>query len=581
MSQYKEVEEQVKSALETGMAESEIKAKLVEVGYNDNDIFQIVRDAKLSMPQKEVETKVSLDENVKNTTETASETKPKPESIIDVETKVEERAEAETKPEAESKPEAVIETVPEPSLEAKAETNRQSNMDESAKVISEALKHSKDRITPVQSPELKQSENVETKNNNSNVQGDNTVIHENNPQVESGQTIIHEDAPATLQNKSPKSHGSISLVTKILAIVVFIFLISTASVFAYYKVDPFFLKDPKVVFSNAFVETYRSLLVKDFSGTINYDIDYTDTSVDGLETKMKINIPAYFAFDYLDGVKSPNASFKIGDIDLEPILSSYALLLGTTEELGEAKINFEVQNSKEKVFFKINKLPEIAKQFLPSIDNYLNTWIYTVIEEIEKVASVDADEAILTPEEMEFAIERIKSAIVYEAEPEITEDTVDGKMVVMYRADSKKLAKALFVAADEITQKLEDTESGEAELTITNYEEDLEKLNGYFEMKITINKDLLIEKTESFLDNTYDKSKLQMSIITTLDFETPVTITEPVDARNAEDIIAEITADSELYYNSIENENPSLYEDYEETGVFEDDFGNSSSTIGQ
>ena len=46
MSQYKEVDEQVRQIFATGATEESVKIRLKEAGYNDVDIFNIIRDVK-------------------------------------------------------------------------------------------------------------------------------------------------------------------------------------------------------------------------------------------------------------------------------------------------------------------------------------------------------------------------------------------------------------------------------------------------------------------------------------------------------------------------------------------------------
>lgn len=46
MSQYKEVDEQVRKIFATGATEESVKVKLRESGYNEEDISSIIMDAK-------------------------------------------------------------------------------------------------------------------------------------------------------------------------------------------------------------------------------------------------------------------------------------------------------------------------------------------------------------------------------------------------------------------------------------------------------------------------------------------------------------------------------------------------------
>lgn len=67
MSQYKEVDEQVRQIFATGATEESVKIRLKEAGYNDVDIFNIIRDVKgiYVKTQNEVPTSVPIPEPVK------------------------------------------------------------------------------------------------------------------------------------------------------------------------------------------------------------------------------------------------------------------------------------------------------------------------------------------------------------------------------------------------------------------------------------------------------------------------------------------------------------------------------------
>lgn len=472
MSQYKETDEQVRKILAAGETEENVKIKLRESGYNEEDISSILFGAKSA-----------------------------PAEIV--------------------KPISGISSIPPiPSTSAPASTPAPSAPAPESPTVPAPVPESPP--TPIPPPAAPQPT----------------------------PTITSQNVPPTFANSTPPvaEPKKSRLFLKVIITIIILLSIGAGTAFAYYKIDPFFLKDEKMILGQSIENTYEAIVSKDFSGKNIHEMKLKTPYT----PELILNIPVMFQIDYIEGKDAVNGHVIVGDIDVGSIFTSMMDSSEIDESLiGNEILNFELKLVDGKIFLRLNKFPDFALKMFPILGDYVNKWIYSDLESATSIAQVDAEDLKLTQEEIDYIKERLRKAFIFDANPEITSEKIDGKMEITYTVLNKNMYDSMVLAIKDISNKLgHPIPEDEFDASLT------EEVEGSSSIVFTVNKNLLIEKINtSFAGASDNEFSIDTKIELNLDFVSTVDVVAPESNLSFEEIMATFSspslatssADSSLY----------------------------------
>jgi len=527
MSEYKKIEEEVKEAIKQGSSIEAIKQGLLNAGYNESDINDIINvvEARVPEPEKKVTNESPKPQN--NIFNDSSRPKEEKHSelalsttkeIITSKSSVTEEAKTSVNQiPATEKPLGESVALPDPiTEEVKTPIGNMITSEKPSEPVSVTKAEEKLNIKPV--PD----------NSKSSIPMNNPFKNSGvgyNPQREED-PIIQKNKPIITEESTKKKGGTL----KFLLMFFIILLIGAGAVYGYSKYDPFFMKSKESVLRNIITNTQESLI----GG--GYEIDTISnykSEIDG-ET-FDFDFPIEYKIESFVDDKFPNQSLVIGDVDLDPVLNFLSKMFGGVVESTESEIdntiNVELRYSDSMFYSVLNKAPESINVFM-DVDYLIGKWISYELGDIEKIIGYEKPE--LDDEESQKIIEEIIDFILVKTDPKITSDMdIEGRRVT-YETDLSKFA---------IATENEDIEEGawndnpvyreRQEKTI----EKLKELDGYVQIEILVGRDFVIKEfgiyTESKDDNLGEAWEVSLEGI--INYNTIVDISAPSEYMTQEE----------------------------------------------
>lgn len=512
MSQYKEVEQQVRDAREAGMSDDQIKSELKKVGYSDVDLYHIMNDSKKA-PGQSVMPPV------------APPVAPSP----------------------------VVQTPAEPVVQAQPQQDPTPVAPSPASTPNPVSAPMQTAPTPdpISTPQMPEQQQIPQ-------QPQQPQIPQQQPQMSQQPPIAPVRSPLAPPVETaiqPKRKGGVF--GKALVIAVVLLLLLSGSTYAYYKVDPFFLKPAEVVLGNSFksmAEHFSTL--HDSEGTLILSATAEDPTNPGTQLSpatMEMDIKFDAENDEINGFY---LAWRVPDVE-QLVKVIMALYISSGDEQTEFKkeliqefttpqydlsgtVDIESYFFDDSLYFRVNDLPPIVSAFVPGISAMYEKWYYSDEEVVEDLTGVEKEDLTDSKEDLQYSQDRLIKAFLEESNATISTKRVSGDLHITYAASSADLYSALFDATQDIALRFDEPMS---DMTKDEFMESVPK--GDFFISIVISKDLFITKT--LVEFTDDENAMTSSIDIEMDFTSPITLEKPAGAVPFEEAMSQLMPAPDYY----------------------------------
>lgn len=512
MGKFQQIEQEVKDAIKNGASIAAVKQGLLNGGYNNDDISDIL--SSIQSPKEPVITPkpVTSDPVKKEELKPFVYNLPKEEMNTPVVDKPEDKVE----------PKLFNSDTPKESInDVSKEATQQSNptpvkMDVTSASTPATLKESS---VPV--PEKKESEiNLDTdlikkqEIQNNSFSPDPTLNKApalekpqsvpSTPQVSTpinnpfgnttvGTNVVMQEKPIMNQSEPVITEDPIKEkkggIFKFVLVIFIILLIGAGAVFGYSKYDPFFLKSKEDILRSIISNTQNRLADGGYSlsSTSNYEADYGDIAT-------SIEVPIVYKAEKAGETKFPDQSLDIGDIDLTPVFEAinqmfmvFAVEDETMEDTsikGNDILNIGLKYSEGVVYLILNKIPDDLYGFIP-VDQFIGTWISFNDDNVEDLVGYEVPETDTV--EVQKFIDDMVDIILVKSEPEITTSKEGDNRRITYKA----LMSKFILAINE--KEFEGDWDNDSEYKIQQDEmiKQLEKISGEISIDLLVGNDFI------------------------------------------------------------------------------------------
>ena len=537
MGNFQQIIDQVKEAIKKGSSIEAVKQGLLNGGYNESDIAEIMSSVQ-NTPEPVVEvTKEAAEESIYK------------EPIMDTPKEV-----VNTPMQKES---PVVETPKEPANLSPQELTEKLGISTPQEVVEKPMS------APVEEPviteetiSLPPQEEVSTAQQvssmpTSNPFGNSTVG--TNVQMQQN-SVAPQSEPVITEEPIKEKKGGI---WKIILIIIVILGIGAGAVFGYSKYDPFFLKSQEDILRSVITNTQESLSGGGYMLDVNSNYDVKSPFF-----SFNISVPFKYEIETMEGDKLPDMAVSIGDIDVAPLLdlsnqmfmafsmpedeaeSDVDVFGAEITEIGEVaeevimdtNVNIGLKYSDTTFYIILNKVPDQVKEFLP-VDKFLGTWISFGVDDIEDTIGYEKPE--IDEEEFQAAVDDMIEFILVETEPELSSTVEAGGRRVVYKAEMSKFLIALE------NQEIEEgawNDTPEYRESQAEAIKNLEKIDGSVKVELLIGRDFVIKEFDFMFEgkDTENGVEGKVSIVGSLEMDSSLDITAPesyVTVKEVEEMI--------------------------------------------
>lgn len=340
-----------------------------------------------------------------------------------------------------------------------------------------------------------------------------------------------------IQSNNQRNGGSNLL--KIVIVLIVIIGIGAGSVFAYMQVNPLFLKSKKDIFEEIIVNSFDRLSQGNFVADNNIRINVVDGSLD---SELNMEIPFTVSVSKITENTIPDVGISIEEFDISPIVDYSIGGLMPMDSLDNV-LSAELKLFEDSVYVKANSVPEVLAMFFPVedlINKYESKWVSSSIDEVESASGVELDSGdSLTEEQMDYVLERISQAIVYDANPVIESEKEGDHTKIIYTSDLVDLNTAMESAVVDIENHI-----GENDSTLEINSDFTENITGAYRQVLYVDKSLVINgiDTEILLtDNTsVDPINTNISLTSNYSYEDNVEIDVPESDFTFEELMGDV-----------------------------------------